>query len=38
LNIRSIRWVTRKPPTTLMVAKTTATKPRIVVSWFSVPA
>jgi hypothetical protein len=28
----SIRWVTRKPPTTLMVAKTMEAKPRIVVS------
>ena len=37
-NMLSIRWVTRKPPTALMVARTTAVKPNIMVSVvFSVP-
>ncbi|SVC36120.1 uncharacterized protein METZ01_LOCUS288974 [marine metagenome] len=30
----SIRWVTKKPPTTLIVAMTSAKNPRIMVVWF----
>ena len=36
LNMPSMRWVTRKPPTTLIVASTTAMKPSTVRASFGV--